>query len=137
MLRTAAAMRALGATVEQRGSTWSVCGRGVGGLREPADVLDMGNSGTSARLIAGLLSAYPFTTFLTGDASLRGRPMDRVIKPLSQTGARFVARTGGRLPMAITGSSLIGGLIAVWTGDIRFLRSKNQSIHPEGAVHSD
>ena len=110
VLRTAAAMRALGATVEQRGSTWSVRGRGVGGLREPADVLDMGNSGTSARLIAGLLSAYPFTTFLTGDASLRGRPMDRVIKPLSQTGARFVARTGGRLPMAITGSSLAGPL---------------------------
>jgi len=113
VLRTAAAMRALGATVEQRGSTWSVRGRGVGGLREPADVLDMGNSGTSARLIAGLLSAYPFTTFLTGDASLRGRPMDRVIKPLSQTGARFVARAGGRLPMAITGSSLAGPLTYV------------------------
>lgn len=110
VLRTAAAMRALGATVEQRGAIWSVRGRGVGGFREPSDVLDMGNSGTSARLITGLLSAYPFTTFLTGDASLRGRPMDRVIKPLSQTGARFVSRAGGRLPMAITGSSLAGPL---------------------------
>ena len=110
VLRTAAAMTALGAEVERRGQIWHVWGRGIGGLREPADVLDMGNSGTSARLIAGLLSAYPFTTFLTGDASLRGRPMERVIKPLSQTGARFVARAGGRLPMAITGSSLTAPL---------------------------
>lgn len=110
VLRTAAAMRALGAGIERRGDLWHVRGRGVGGLREPADVLDMGNSGTAARLIAGLLSAYPFTTFLTGDASLRGRPMDRVIKPLSQTGARFVARAGGKLPMAITGVSLAAPL---------------------------
>lgn len=110
VLRTAAAMRALGADVEQKGAIWTVRGRGVGGFREPADVLDMGNSGTSARLIAGLLSAYPFTSFLTGDASLRSRPMDRVIKPLSQTGARFISRAGGRLPMAITGSGLPGPL---------------------------
>ena len=110
VLRTAAAMRALGADVRQNAADWSVHGRGVGGLREPADVLDMGNSGTAARLIAGLLSAYPFTSFLTGDASLRGRPMDRVIKPLGQTGARFVSRAGGKLPMAITGSSLAGPL---------------------------
>ncbi len=110
VLRTAAAMRALGADVVQDGALWRVRGRGVGGLREPADVLDMGNSGTAARLIAGLLSAYPFTSFLTGDASLRGRPMDRVIRPLSQTGARFVSRAGGRLPMAITGSGLAGPL---------------------------
>lgn len=110
VLRTAAAMRALGAEVEGKGADWFVRGRGVGGLREPADVLDMGNSGTSARLIAGLLSAYPFTSFLTGDASLRNRPMDRVIKPLSQTGARFISRAGGRLPMAITGSSLAAPL---------------------------
>ena len=110
VLRTAAAMRALGADVEQRGAMWHVRGRGVGGLREPADVLDMGNSGTAARLIAGLLSAYPFTSFLTGDASLRGRPMDRVIRPLSQTGARFVSRAGGKLPMAITGAGLAGPL---------------------------
>src|SRR5690606_389184 len=66
VLRTAAAMRALGADVVQDGALWRVRGRGVGGLREPADVLDMGNSGTAARLIAGLLSAYPFTSFLTG-----------------------------------------------------------------------
>jgi len=110
VLRTAAAMRALGATIEEKDRVWSVRGRGVGGLHEPADVLDMGNSGTAARLITGLLSAYPFTSFLTGDASLRGRPMDRVIKPLSQTGARFVSRAGGKLPMAITGSGLAAPL---------------------------
>ena len=106
VLRTAAAMAALGAKVEQHGQEWSVWGRGVGGLSEPADVLDMGNSGTGARLLAGLLSAYPFTSFMTGDASLRRRPMERVITPLSQTGATFFARAGGRLPMAVRGSGL-------------------------------
>ncbi|MDX2221976.1 MAG: 3-phosphoshikimate 1-carboxyvinyltransferase [Rhodospirillaceae bacterium] len=120
VLRTAAAMRALGAEVERRPpsgvepanplatspATWHVWGRGVGGLTEPADVLDMGNSGTGARLLAGLLSAYPFTSVMTGDASLRRRPMDRVIKPLSQTGAAFHARAGGRLPMCIVGTPL-------------------------------
>jgi 3-phosphoshikimate 1-carboxyvinyltransferase len=95
VLRTAECMRALGAKVERRplGQTaaraamWHVWGRGIGGLVEPADILDMGNSGTGARLIAGLLSAYPFLSIMTGDASLRRRPMDRIIKPLSQTGA--------------------------------------------------
>lgn len=115
VLRTAAAMRALGATIERRPAsgapatsptTWHVWGRGVGGLSEPDDVLDMGNSGTGARLIAGLLSAYRFTSILTGDASLRRRPMDRVIKPLSQTGATFISRAGGRLPMTIVGGPL-------------------------------
>ena len=111
VLRTAAAVAALGARVEQSSSlsgdiTWRVWGRGIGGLCEPADVLDMGNSGTGARLMAGVLSAYPFTSFMTGDASLRRRPMDRIIKPLSQTGAAFVCRAGGRLPMAITGTPL-------------------------------
>jgi len=111
VLRTAAVMGALGAKVEQSKDAqgaplWQVWGRGIGGLSEPADILDMGNSGTSARLIAGLLSAYPFTSFMTGDASLRRRPMDRVTKPLSQTGAKFITRAGGRLPMAISGTPL-------------------------------
>src|ERR1700756_2936067 len=77
VLRTAAAMAALGAKVERKDDAFSVWGRGIGGLSEPADVLDLGNSGTSARLIAGLLAAYPFTSFMTGDASLRRRPMAR------------------------------------------------------------
>ena len=110
VLRTAACMGALGATVERRegpkGATWRVWGRGIGGLVEPADVLDMGNSGTGARLIAGLLSAYPFLSVMTGDASLRRRPMDRIIQPLSQTGAAFHSRAGGKLPMAIRGTSM-------------------------------
>ena len=112
VLRTAAVVAALGAKVEESKGPdgkplWKVWGRGIGGLTEPADILDMGNSGTGARLIAGLVSAYPFTSFMTGDASLRRRPMDRIIKPLSQTGARFTCRAGGRLPMAVTGTPLL------------------------------
>ncbi len=111
VLRTATAMAALGAKVERAkversGDIFSVWGRGIGGLSEPGDVLDLGNSGTSARLIAGLLAAYPFTSFMTGDASLRRRPMMRVIEPLSATGAKFTSRAGGRLPLAITGASM-------------------------------
>jgi 3-phosphoshikimate 1-carboxyvinyltransferase len=106
VLRTAAAMRALGASVERLGpGHWQVAGRGIGGLVEPADVLDMGNSGTAARLICGLLAGHPLFAVLTGDASLRGRPMRRVTEPLSATGARFTARAGGRLPLVIEGAA--------------------------------
>jgi 3-phosphoshikimate 1-carboxyvinyltransferase len=105
VLRTAAAMRALGAHVERKGSgTWLVAGRGVGGLTEPADVLDMGNSGTAARLLTGILAAHPLFAVMTGDASLRSRPMRRVTAPLAACGARFSTREGGRLPMAIEGA---------------------------------
>jgi len=105
VLRTAAAMRALGAEVVQTGAgAWRVAGRGVGGLVEPADVLDMGNSGTAARLLAGILASHPFFAVMTGDASLRGRPMRRVTDPLGQCGARFASREGGRLPLAIEGA---------------------------------
>ncbi|WWT17936.1 3-phosphoshikimate 1-carboxyvinyltransferase [Pararoseomonas sp. SCSIO 73927] len=106
VLRTAAAMRALGAEVEQAGpGHWRVAGRGVGGLVEPADVLDMGNSGTAARLICGLLAGHPVFAVLTGDASLRKRPMRRVTDPLSACGARFTGREGGRLPLAVEGAA--------------------------------
>ncbi len=105
VLRTAAAMRALGAEVVRvADGQWRVAGRGVGGLEEPADVLDMGNSGTAARLLAGILASHPFVSIMTGDASLRKRPMKRVTEPLSACGARFVTRAGGRLPMAIQGA---------------------------------
>jgi 3-phosphoshikimate 1-carboxyvinyltransferase len=109
VLRTAAAMKALGARVDagQGDGAWKVVGGGIGALTEPDDILDMGNSGTGARLMAGVLAAYPFTSIMTGDASLRRRPMQRVITPLSQCGATFMARAGGRLPMAITGSPLM------------------------------
>lgn len=106
VLRTAAAMRALGATVEQIGpGAWRVAGRGVGGLVEPADVLDMGNSGTAARLLLGLLSGHPIFAVMTGDASLRRRPMKRVTDPLAATGAQFWTREGGRLPLAVRGAT--------------------------------
>jgi 3-phosphoshikimate 1-carboxyvinyltransferase len=106
VLRTAAAMRALGAeVVNHGGGHWSVAGRGIGGLTEPADVLDMGNSGTAARLLCGILASHPMFAVMTGDASLRGRPMRRVTDPLSACGARFASRRGGRLPLAIEGAA--------------------------------
>jgi 3-phosphoshikimate 1-carboxyvinyltransferase len=106
VLRTAAAMQALGAAVENLGGgRWRVAGRGIGGLVEPADVLDMGNSGTAARLLCGLLAGHPIFAVMTGDASLRGRPMRRVTEPLAVTGARFTTRAGGRLPLAVEGAA--------------------------------
>ena len=106
VLCTAQAMRALGAHVENHGGgRWSVAGRGIGGLVEPADVLDMGNSGTAARLLCGILASHPIFSVMTGDASLRGRPMRRVTDPLAATGARFSSREGGRLPLAIEGAA--------------------------------
>jgi 3-phosphoshikimate 1-carboxyvinyltransferase len=105
VLRTAAAMRALGAEVTlDPDGTWRVAGRGIGGLTEPDDVLDMGNSGTAARLLCGILATHPLFAVMTGDASLRRRPMRRVIDPLTAAGARFTAREGGRLPLAIEGA---------------------------------
>ena len=105
VLRTAEAMRRLGAEVTRLDDgTWELYGRGVGGLAEPDDVLDMGNAGTGARLLMGLVASHPFTTVFTGDASLRSRPMRRVSEPLSRMGAGFVGRSGGRLPMAVIGA---------------------------------
>ncbi|MSO84480.1 MAG: 3-phosphoshikimate 1-carboxyvinyltransferase [Rhodospirillales bacterium] len=106
VIATARALRALGAGIERLGEgTWRVSGRGVGGLIEPGDVLDLGNSGTSARLLMGILATHPFTTLITGDASLRRRPMNRVMDPLMRIGAVFAPREGGRMPLAITGTA--------------------------------
>ena len=103
--RTAAAVAALGATVARgEDGTWTVDGVGVGGLCEPAEVLDLGNSGTGARLLMGMLATHPMVTILTGDASLTRRPMRRVTQPLALFGAEFVGRSGGLLPMAVIGS---------------------------------
>ena len=105
VLRTAAAMRMLGAEVRHDSDgTWRVAGRGIGGLTEPADVLDMGNSGTAARLLCGILASHPIFAVMTGDASLRRRPMRRVTDPLAACGARFAAREGGALPLAVEGA---------------------------------
>ena len=101
---TAKALRALGVSVEKKDDAgWRVRGRGVGGLIEPDGVLDMGNSGTAARLLIGVLAAHPFSTTLSGDASLSSRPMNRVIEPLSLMGAVFQTRSNGRLPLNVTG----------------------------------
>jgi 3-phosphoshikimate 1-carboxyvinyltransferase len=106
VLATAQALRQLGVAIEREaGGLWQVQGVGVGGLREPDRPLDLGNSGTGARLLLGLLAGHPFTSFVTGDDSLRSRPMARVSEPLAQMGAAFVTRSGGRLPLAITGSN--------------------------------
>src|SRR4051812_44897487 len=106
VLATAAALRAMGAGIERiADGIWRVDGVGVGGLGEPEDVLDLGNSGTSARLLLGIMTTHNLTAFVTGDGSLRRRPMRRVIDPLAQFGARFVAREGGRLPLAVTGAA--------------------------------
>jgi 3-phosphoshikimate 1-carboxyvinyltransferase len=103
---TAAALKALHVTIDQEASTiWRVHGRGVGGLSEPDRVLDLGNSGTGARLLMGVVATHPFTTFFTGDRSLNSRPMQRIIAPLTEMGARFTARSGGRLPLAVIGAT--------------------------------
>jgi 3-phosphoshikimate 1-carboxyvinyltransferase len=106
VLRTAGAMRQLGGTAE-RGADgiWRARGRGVGGLVEPADVLDLGNAGTGTRLLMGMVAAYDFTSFFTGDASLRSRPMGRVVEPLSRMGAQFITRSKGRPPLAVIGTA--------------------------------
>ena len=105
VLRTATAMTALGADVNrQQDGTWHVDGVGVGGLGEPSTVLDMGNSGTAARLLTGVLASHGLTAFMTGDASMVKRPMARVTVPLVRMGAQFVTREGGRMPMAVIGT---------------------------------
>jgi 3-phosphoshikimate 1-carboxyvinyltransferase len=103
---TAAALRALGVDLERQGDgIWQVHGVGIGGLAEADRVLDLGNAGTGARLLLGLLAGHPFPTFLTGDDSLRMRPMGRVLAPLQAMGARFLARGGDRLPLAVLGTT--------------------------------
>ncbi|GAA0606155.1 3-phosphoshikimate 1-carboxyvinyltransferase [Thalassospira tepidiphila] len=105
VLATADAMRKLGATVTRdEDGTWHVTGVGVGALREPDSVIDMGNAGTGIRLMAGIVATHPITTFFTGDASLCKRPMGRVADPLSEFGAQFITRDRGRPPMAVIGT---------------------------------
>jgi len=104
VMATAGALRALGASIERDGGLWRVRGRGVGGLSEPDRVLDMGNSGTGARLLLGLVASHPFISFFSGDASLSARPMRRVIEPLTEMGATVWSRSGARLPLAIRGA---------------------------------
>jgi len=104
VLATAAAMRALGADIERDGDgTWRIYGVGVGALTQPETALEMGNSGTSTRLLMGLLASHAVTATFTGDASLSRRPMGRVTTPLSLMGAEFTTAPGGRLPLTMRG----------------------------------
>lgn len=104
---TARVLGQLGAEVlREAEGRWRVHGVGIGGLTEPDDLLDFGNSGTAARLMLGVLAGHPVTAFATGDASLRRRPMGRIVEPLTRMGASFVARSEGRLPLAITGAAV-------------------------------
>ncbi len=104
VLATAAAMRAMGADITRTGEgDWTVHGVGVGGLMQPSGALDMGNSGTSTRLLMGLVASHRIIATFTGDASLSRRPMGRVIDPLSQMGAEFTASPGGTLPLMVRG----------------------------------
>ena len=115
VLATAAALRAMGATIlreegmREEGATWSVHGVGVGGLLQPETALDMGNSGTSTRLLLGLVASHPISATFIGDASLSRRPMGRVIEPLSLMGAAFEANSGANgsqtLPLMLRGLS--------------------------------
>jgi 3-phosphoshikimate 1-carboxyvinyltransferase len=106
--RTAVAMAAFGAGVERLGEgRWRVTGRG--GLQEPAEIIDCGNAGTGVRLILGAAAGFGFAATFSGDASLRERPMMRVLKPLGLMGATWLCREGGRLPLTLRG----GGLAAL------------------------
>lgn len=106
VLATAAAMRAMGATINRLGKGhYEIYGVGVGGLMTPDDVIDMGNSGTSTRLLMGLAASHDITVVMTGDASLRGRPMGRVITPLAEMGAEITARDNRYLPLTVKGTA--------------------------------
>ena len=105
VLKTAAALSKMGAKItRQDNGNWQVNGIGYCGLQEPDDVLDMGNSGTSTRLLMGLVAPFNFKTTFTGDASLRKRPMKRVFDPIKEIGAEVIARGENLLPATIIGA---------------------------------
>ena len=106
VVNTAKAMRALGAAVERTGEgEWRLHGVGVGGFREPRAALDFGNSGTGCRLVMGAIAGCPITATFDGDASLRKRPMQRILDPVELMGARAVSMSdGGRLPITLAGA---------------------------------
>ena len=108
-LNTVRAMRHMGADIAHCGDRLEIRGAGLDGLRESASVVDVGNSGTGIRLLSGLVAGQPFTTTITGDASIRQRPMDRIVQPLSAMGAHISGASGGlHAPLTITGGELRG-----------------------------
>jgi 3-phosphoshikimate 1-carboxyvinyltransferase len=105
VMRTAAALEKMGVRSHcDADGVWHVHGVGIGGLGEPTDILDLGNSGTGARLLMGLVATHALTAHFTGDASLRNRPMARIAEPIEQMGARVIARDGGRMPLCVVGA---------------------------------
>jgi 3-phosphoshikimate 1-carboxyvinyltransferase len=105
VINTAKAMNALGASARRDADgTWRIRGVGVSGLMSPDGPLDFGNSGTGARLAMGLIATTPLAARFIGDASLSGRPMGRVTKPLTEFGARFETSDGGRMPLTVHGA---------------------------------
>ncbi len=108
-LSTISCFRKMGIEIDNKGDTVLVHGRGMHGLRKPEGILDCGNSGTTTRLISGILAAQDFTVTLTGDASIQKRPMKRIVDPLSRMGARIRSIQGnGCAPLEIIGSPLQG-----------------------------
>ncbi len=106
-LNTMRALQALGVQIDETVEELRVQGKGLWGLTEPSGIVDCGNSGTGIRLLTGLLAGQDFFTVLTGDASIRRRPMGRVVKPLREMGATIAGRKGGELaPLAVTGTRL-------------------------------
>ena len=106
VMRTGEACRALGAIVERRGpGRWSVSGLGIGSLLAPRETLDFGNAGTGSRLMMGVVGSHPITATFDGDASLRKRPMRRILDPLKLMGAQVIAEAeGGRCPITLKGA---------------------------------
>ncbi|HEX8466714.1 MAG TPA: 3-phosphoshikimate 1-carboxyvinyltransferase [Allosphingosinicella sp.] len=100
---TVSALEAMGVPIARDGPAWTVDGVGTGGLLQPVRALDMGNSGTSARLLMGLVASHPIAVAFTGDPSLSRRPMERVAAPLRRLGAEVSAAPGGRLPLTVRG----------------------------------
>ncbi len=105
VFKTANGLKALGVDIYKKGDEWFVHGVGIGGFCEPDNVIDCGNSGTSVRLLMGLVSTCPIKATFTGDESLRNRPMDRVVEPLSEFGAYFSTNYDCKLPIHVIGSN--------------------------------
>ncbi|PXA84700.1 3-phosphoshikimate 1-carboxyvinyltransferase [Caulobacter sp. D4A] len=134
VLATARAMQAFGARIEKEGvGRWRV--EGKGGFAEPSDVIDCGNAGTGVRLIMGAASGFPMCATFTGDHSLRGRPMGRVLDPLARMGATWLGRDKGRLPLTLKGGGLRG---LVYTLPMASAQVKSAvllaGLHAEGGV---
>src|SRR5580658_5498833 len=103
---TLGCMRALGIEIEGQGTEFTVHGKGLDGLRQPTADLDAGNSGSTIRMLSGILAAQPFRTRIFGDESLSQRPMQRIMTPLAQMGARIQAHEGKFPPLEIEGGAL-------------------------------